>query len=158
MHPLRARRGNASPGQDQYTYMYKIFLRVQALKVEFEVENSRKIFLCFIHCSSPCTTAWKGRKKEREGQTSLVGQRLRTHLPVQGTLVRSLVQEDPTCLESTMPVHHNYRACAPKPTSCNHWAQELRRLTPTPRSVSTTRETTAVRAATHQTVVPTLHN
>ena len=54
--------------------MYKIFLRVQALKVEFEVENSRKIFLCFIHCSSPCTTAWKGRKKEREGQTSLVVQ------------------------------------------------------------------------------------
>ena len=69
--------------------MYKIFLRVQALKVEFEVENSRKIFVCFIHCSSPCTesTTWKGRKKEREGRTYLAGQRLRTHLPVQGTLV-----------------------------------------------------------------------
>ena len=39
---------------------------------------------------------------------SLVVQWLRIHLPMQGTQVRSLVQEDPTCRGATKPVHHNY--------------------------------------------------
>ena len=41
-------------------------------------------------------------------QTSLVGQWLRIPLPMQGTLVRALVQEDPTCHGATKPVCHNY--------------------------------------------------
>ena len=40
--------------------------------------------------------------------TSLVAQLLRIHLPMQGTRVRSLVQEDPTCCGATKPVRHNY--------------------------------------------------
>ena len=40
--------------------------------------------------------------------TSLVAQWLRIRLPMQGTQVRSLVQEDPTCRGATKPVHHNY--------------------------------------------------
>ena len=40
--------------------------------------------------------------------TSLVVQWLRQCLPGQGTWVRSLVQEDPTCLRAAKPVHHNY--------------------------------------------------
>ena len=40
--------------------------------------------------------------------TSLVAQWLRIHLPMQGTRVQSLVQEDPTCHGATKPVHHNY--------------------------------------------------
>ena len=39
---------------------------------------------------------------------SLVVQWLRIRLPMQGTLVRSLVQEDPTCCGATRPMHHNY--------------------------------------------------
>ena len=39
---------------------------------------------------------------------SLVAQWLRIRLPMQGTCVRSLVQEDPTCCGATKPVHHNY--------------------------------------------------
>ena len=39
---------------------------------------------------------------------SLVVQQLRIHLPVQGTWVRSLVQEDPTCCRATKPVCHSY--------------------------------------------------
>ena len=39
---------------------------------------------------------------------SLVAPWLRIRLPVQGTRVRSLVQEDPTCYRATKPVHHNY--------------------------------------------------
>ena len=40
--------------------------------------------------------------------TSLVAQWLRIHLPRQGTQVRSLVWEDPTCRGATKPVCHNY--------------------------------------------------
>ena len=41
-------------------------------------------------------------------RASLVVQCLRIHLPMQGTQVRSLVREDPTCHGATKPVHHNY--------------------------------------------------
>ncbi|KAJ8775745.1 hypothetical protein J1605_016143 [Eschrichtius robustus] len=40
----------------------------------------------------------------------LVAQRLRVCLPVQGTQVRALVWEDPTCCGATGPVGHNCRA------------------------------------------------
>ena len=40
--------------------------------------------------------------------TSLVVQWLRIRLPMQGTWVRALVREDPTCHGATKPVCHNY--------------------------------------------------
>ena len=40
--------------------------------------------------------------------TSLVAQWLRIRLPVQGTQVRALVWEDPTCRGATKPMRHNY--------------------------------------------------
>ena len=39
---------------------------------------------------------------------SLVPQWLRVCLPMQGTRVRALVWEDPTCRGATKPVSHNY--------------------------------------------------
>ena len=39
---------------------------------------------------------------------SLVTQWLRIRLPMQGTQVRALVREDPTCRGATKPVRHNY--------------------------------------------------
>ena len=39
---------------------------------------------------------------------SLVAQRLRICLPMQGTQVRALVWEDPTCCGATGPMSHNY--------------------------------------------------
>ena len=39
---------------------------------------------------------------------SLVAQWLRVCLPMQGTRVRALVWEDPTCRGATGPVSHNY--------------------------------------------------
>ena len=50
---------------------------------------------------------------------SLVMQWLRIHLPMQGTWVRALGREDPTCRGATKPVRHNYWAHVPqlpKPT------------------------------------------
>ncbi|XP_060147279.1 armadillo repeat-containing protein 7 isoform X2 [Globicephala melas] len=46
--------------------------------------------------------------KEKTLGTSPVAQWLRIHLPVQGTQVRALVREDPTCYGATKPVCHNY--------------------------------------------------
>ena len=39
---------------------------------------------------------------------TLVAQQLRICLPMQGTRVRALVWEDPTCRGATKPVSHNY--------------------------------------------------
>ena len=45
---------------------------------------------------------------QKNGGTSLVVQWLRIRLPMQGTQVLSLIQEDSTCLEATKPVRHSY--------------------------------------------------
>ena len=57
------------------------------------------------------------------GRTFLVVQWLRIRLPMQGTRVRSLVWEDPTCRRATKPVHHNYWACGLEPMCHNYWAR-----------------------------------
>ena len=41
---------------------------------------------------------------------------------MQGTRVRALVREDPTCQGATKPVRHNYWACALEPASHNYWS------------------------------------
>ena len=61
---------------------------------------------------------------------SLVAQWLRIRLPMQGTQVRSLIREDPTCCGATKPVCHNYWACALEPASHNYWACVLQLLKP----------------------------
>ena len=48
--------------------------------------------------------------EESKSKTSLVVQRIRIRLPMKGTLVRSLVQEDSTCCGGAKPMHHNYWA------------------------------------------------
>ena len=52
--------------------------------------------------------------KEVIGRTPLVVQWLRIYLPMQGTCVRSLVQEDSTFCSAVKPVCHNYRASTPR--------------------------------------------
>ena len=62
---------------------------------------------------------------------SLVAQWLSIRLSMQGTQVRALVREDPTCRGATKPVCHNYWACAVEPMSHNYWACVLQLLKPT---------------------------
>ena len=65
--------------------------------------------------------------------TSLVSpQWLRIRLAVQGTRVRALVREDPTCRGAAKPVCHNYWACALEPASHNYCAHVPQQLTPVP--------------------------
>ena len=66
--------------------------------------------------SSICLTTMSQETPSKTSQrgTSLVAQWLRIHLPMQGTWVRALVQEDFTCRGATKPVCHDYWACAPR--------------------------------------------
>ena len=59
-----------------------------------------------------------------------MAQWLRISLPMQGTRVRALVREDPTCHRATKPVCHNYWACALEHVSHNYWAREPRARAP----------------------------
>ena len=51
---------------------------------------------------------YKKNKIKFNNRASLVVQWLRICLPMQGTRVRALVWEDPTCRGATGPVNHNY--------------------------------------------------
>ena len=59
-------------------------------------------------CGMPAPkSAWKEGKRNLDW-ASLVAQWLRIRLPMQGTWVRSLLREDPTCRGATKLVCHNY--------------------------------------------------
>ena len=51
---------------------------------------------------------WGEKIIKTETGTYLVVQWVRICLAMQGTLVQSLVWEDPTCHSATKPKHHNY--------------------------------------------------
>ena len=119
-----------------YFIMALICLSLMAIAVEH-------VFIClFVICISSlvkCTNCcpflngiicFRTVEFRKFFRTSLVVQWLRIHLPVQGTWVRSLVQEDPTCRGATKPMRHNYWACALEPASHNYWAHEPQLLKP----------------------------
>ena len=74
---------------------------------QLSIHHSLNIYL-YIH-----TQISTHLKYNRTG-TSLVAQWLRICLPMQGTRVQALVQEDPTCRRATKPVSHSYWACVPQ--------------------------------------------
>ena len=76
------------------------------------------------------SSASKIKLKFLHSGASLVAQWLRIRLPMQGTQVRALVQEDPTCHGVTKPMCHNYWACTLEPTSHNHWTHVPQLLKP----------------------------
>ena len=51
----------------------------------------------------------QNEQEKKKAGASLVAQWLRIRLPIQGTWVRALAWEDPTCCGATnKPVRHNY--------------------------------------------------
>ena len=69
------------------------------------------LFSCYLKCgpqTSSSSYAWGAVQKRRSSGASLVEQWLRICLPMQGTRVRALVWEDPTCRGATGPVSHKY--------------------------------------------------
>ena len=79
-------------------------LRVQ-LEGAWHLIVEQILFSPYFHnCLSLEERIWIG--------ASLAAQWLRVCLPMQGTRVRALVWEDPTCRGATRPVSHSYWACA----------------------------------------------
>ena len=73
---------------------------------------------------------FRNRRLKCDLRASLVAQWLRICLTMQGTQVRALVREDPTCRGATKPVHHNCWACVLEPASHNYWAHVPQLLKP----------------------------
>ena len=57
---------------------------------------------------SPNIRRWEGICSKKKPGTSLVTQWIRISLPMQGTWIRSLIWEDPTCTWETKPMSHSY--------------------------------------------------
>ena len=77
---------------------------------------------------------------DKRSWASLVAQWLRIRLPMQGTRVGALFQEDPTCHRAIKPVRHNYWDCALEPVSHNYWSLRSRGRAPqllSPRATTT---------------------
>ena len=70
-------------------------------------DDNRHLLECSASLALGYTFDIKFLSRGNEGD-SLMVQWLRICLPMQGTRVRSLVWEDPTCRRATKPVHHNY--------------------------------------------------
>ena len=71
---------------------------------------------------TPGHIPWENHNSKWVMWTSLVVQWLRIRLPMQGTQVRALVQEDPTCCRATKPVCNSYWGCTLEPASHNYWS------------------------------------
>ena len=109
------------------TIMYlKHFYSSQILKMKKIIHGNASLFLapiCLHHHPLPTPGTQLSilyLSAEVLSGTSLVAQWLRIHLPMQGTRVRALVREDPTCHRAVKPVRRNYWACALEPVSCNY--------------------------------------
>ena len=63
---------------------------------------------------STCYSAARVLETKKEWGDFPGGPVVKNHLPMKGTHVESLVQEDPTCHGATKPDRHNYWACAPR--------------------------------------------
>ena len=74
---------------------------------ENEREKKRERETDYLICLYHSERSYSSIKKSVDG-TSLVSQWLTIRLPMQGTRVRALVREDPTCCGATKPVCHNY--------------------------------------------------
>ena len=72
----------------------------------------KALYTIILAASECCKLPVVGSSQETIEWASLVAQWLRICLPMQGTWVRALVWEDPTCRGATRPVSHNYWACA----------------------------------------------
>ena len=89
--------------------------------------TSQKTHLCYrrVIITTEATSHLYMNTSKHKIRASLVAQWLRIRLPMQGTRVRALVQEDPTCCGATKLVCHNYWACALEPISHSYWACAL---------------------------------
>ena len=111
-------------------------LRVSVL-VTFDLGITLETTVCFL-CPNVLRLVspnWQVHGPLTESQIQQLrgfpgGAVVKNRLPMQGTRVRALVREDPTCHRAAKPVSHNYWACTLEPASHNYWAFEPQLLSP----------------------------
>ena len=82
----------------------------------------RSSFLIWKIHSSPTVSFYPIKSNAVGEGASLVVQRIRICLPVQGTRFRSLIWEDPTRRGTAKPVDYSHWASALELGSCSYWA------------------------------------
>ena len=82
---------------EKHTWNYIIDLFFEPFNDFIELKKKKK------HCSG--VGLWQISKGFMEQKSLRIS--VSIHLPMQGTQVRSLVQEGPTCCEATNSKHHN---------------------------------------------------
>ena len=82
------------------------FKKIEIVSSIFSDHNAMRLDIDYRKTFVKNTNTGRLNKKLRN-RASLVAQWLRIHLPMQGTRVPALVQEDPTCHRATKFVHHN---------------------------------------------------
>ena len=92
---------NIKPKQycNKFNKIKKVHIKKKSLKKKSIATNDTGLINCLIHKKKNCTSG--------------VVQWLKTHLPMEETWVRSLVQEDSACCRETKPVPEL------EPTCCN---------------------------------------
>ena len=98
-------------GEVKRTYIVEIFLHSTWSGKILMLSRLEKLSMYIVLPRAHLKMIQKDIVKNTIG-ASLVAQWLRVCLPMQGTWVRALVWEDPTCHGATAPVSHNYWACA----------------------------------------------
>ena len=116
-----AQKGDQVQLRDSKTCLFKkgtwLILGILQFPIQYYVQQRREDTTCYRKLFHQIVFPDSHFKVHRG--TSLVVQWLRIRLPMQGTWVRALVWEDPTCCGATKPVHHNYWACALEPVLHN---------------------------------------
>ena len=101
-------------GKPLKQYLRKKLIALKEEKLQIKTSNSslrnheNKSKLKNKQKKNQSKNYWGKKAKKETQRASLVAQWLRICLPMQGTRVRALVWEDPTCRGVAGPVSHNY--------------------------------------------------
>ena len=99
-HPGLSGQREPSPPPTPHLLWVDTYMQLPRRQVHVHTCNTARFVLCLGRIPGKCKTVVV--------RASLVAQWLRICLPMQGTRVRALVWEDPTCRGATGPVSHNY--------------------------------------------------
>ena len=88
------------------SYKHRVLLSISPVPLSHTAQRtSQTANVCLQEAAT--AEGWPARRQKDFLGASLVAQWLRICLPMQGTRVRALVWEDPTCRGATGPVSHN---------------------------------------------------
>ena len=108
------------PNHDQYSFFFFSTNIVKGSRIKGD-DTMPALVGCVTWANPRIFLSLRSLTHKTGLRASLVAQWLRIRLSMQGTRVRALVREDPTCRGATKPVRHNYWACTLEPAS-HYWS------------------------------------